>query len=84
MLSGTSEQPLLYLRRYWLHERQVASEVLQRTAASQSVNEALARKWLDDPVKREGFLDWAIEECKRERTPQYTRAWRKDPLEVNP
>jgi len=40
----------------------------------------LARKWLDDPTNREGFLDAAVEMVKAERTPQYTRAWRKDPL----
>lgn len=47
VLGGTAQAPLLYLRRYWLHERQVASEVLQRTAASQTVDEGLARHWLD-------------------------------------
>jgi exodeoxyribonuclease V alpha subunit len=47
VLSSTASQPLLYLRRYWLHERQVASEVLQRTAASQPVDEVVARQWLD-------------------------------------
>ncbi len=46
VLSGTAAQPLLYLRRYWLHECQVASEVLQRTAASQPVDEAVVREWL--------------------------------------
>ncbi len=47
VLGGSATEPLLYLRRYWLHERQVAAEVLQRTAASQTVNEDLARHWLD-------------------------------------
>ena len=47
VLGGTETEPLLYLRRYWLHERQVAAEVLHRTAASQQVDEALARRWLD-------------------------------------
>ena len=44
----------------------------------------MARRWLDDPVNREGFLDQAVEWVKDERQPQYTRAWRKDPLEVSP
>ncbi len=47
VLGGTPAQPLLYLRRYWLHERQVARSVLERTAASQPVDEDLARQWLD-------------------------------------
>ncbi|MDO8777990.1 MAG: exodeoxyribonuclease V subunit alpha [Burkholderiaceae bacterium] len=47
VLGGTLDEPLLYLRRYWLHECQVAGEVLQRTAASQDVDEGLARQWLD-------------------------------------
>lgn len=47
VLSGTPTEPLLYLRRYWLHERQVACEVLQRSAASQTLDEGLARQWLD-------------------------------------
>ena len=45
----------------------------------------LAEKYLDDPINREGFLDFAIEMVKRERSPQFTRAWEKDPLgQVNP
>jgi len=44
----------------------------------------LARQWLEDPVNREGFLSWAIDQVKAERTPAHTRAWRKDPLEVTP
>jgi exodeoxyribonuclease V alpha subunit len=47
VLSSSLDEPLLYLRRYWLHEREVACEVLQRTAASQIVDEVLARQWLD-------------------------------------
>ena len=53
VLSSSLDEPLLYLRRYWLHEREVACEVLQRTDASQIVDEVLARQWLDrlfDPV----------------------------------
>lgn len=47
VLSGTATEPLLYLRRYWLHERQVAQEALQRTAVCQVVDEIKARGWLD-------------------------------------
>ena len=42
----------------------------------------LARRWLDDPINREGFLDQAIEWVKAERTPAHTQAWR-DPLRLN-
>ena len=70
VLGGTATEPLLYLRRYWLHECQVASEVLQRTAASQTVDEALAHQWLDRlfdptanvaPVSKE--VDWQKLAC---------------------
>lgn len=47
VLGGCAEEPLLYLRRYWLNELQVAKEVLQRSACSQTVDESLAAKWLD-------------------------------------
>jgi exodeoxyribonuclease V alpha subunit len=47
VLDGTAEEPMLYLRRYWLNEERVAEEVLQRSATSQSVDEPLAAKWLD-------------------------------------
>ena len=47
VLGGTVEEPLLYLRRYWLHEREVAAQVLRRTAGSQAVDEGLAARWLD-------------------------------------
>jgi exodeoxyribonuclease V alpha subunit len=55
VLSGSAQTPLLYLRRYWLHERQVAGDVVQRSAASQAVDETRARQWLDrlfDPADR--------------------------------
>jgi exodeoxyribonuclease V alpha subunit len=47
VLSGTDEEPLLYLRRYWCHEQQVANEILQRCASTVEVDEPLAAKWLD-------------------------------------
>ncbi len=46
VLGGTKNAPLLYLRRYWLYELQVAREVLQRTAATQTVDQAKAEQWL--------------------------------------
>lgn len=33
----------------------------------------LAQKYLDDPVNREGFLDFAIQAVKDEREPQFSR-----------
>lgn len=70
VLSGSADQPLLYLRRYWLHERQVADEVLQRTAGRQPVDEALARQWLDrlfdapgDVAAAPSELDWQKLAC---------------------
>jgi len=47
VLCNAEEYPLLYLRRYWLHEQQVAQQILQRCACSQSVDEPLAAQWLD-------------------------------------
>ena len=46
VLGGTPEAPLLYLRRYWGYEQQVAQAVAQRAAAQQDVDEAAARAWL--------------------------------------
>ena len=37
----------LYLRRYWIHERRIAAQVLQRGAAVDPVDEPAARQWLD-------------------------------------
>lgn len=70
VLSGTPTEPLLYLRRYWLHERQVACEVLQRTAACQPLDEMRARQWLDrlfDPAEstlvNAAEVDWQKLAC---------------------
>ncbi len=70
VLGGTAAEPLLYLRRYWLHECQVAAEVLHRTAASQTVDEVLAHQWLDrlfDPTINEATaskeVDWQKLAC---------------------
>jgi hypothetical protein len=53
VLSGTPAAPLLYLRRYWLQEQQLALALWQRAAQHSAVDEAAARQWLDrlfDPV----------------------------------
>ena len=70
VLGGTSEQPLLYLRRYWLHEQQVARIVLERSVSSQAIDEALARQWLgrlfDSADDQDGSLaevDWQKLAC---------------------
>ena len=47
VLSLAEGEPLLYLRRYWLHEQQVAQQLQERCASSQTVNESLAAQWLD-------------------------------------
>ena len=47
VLAGTADAPLLYLRRYWLQEQQLAQAVAQRAAHPTPVDEALARQWLD-------------------------------------
>ncbi|MDD4947628.1 MAG: exodeoxyribonuclease V subunit alpha [Gallionella sp.] len=70
VLGGTATDPLLYLRRYWLHECQVAAEVLHRSAASQTVDEGLAHQWLNrlfDPTGNEApeskEVDWQKLAC---------------------
>ena len=70
VLGGTTAQPLLYLRRYWLHEQQVAGNVLARTSSSQTVDEGLARQWLnrlfDSEVQADGHVmevDWQKMAC---------------------
>jgi exodeoxyribonuclease V alpha subunit len=70
VLGGTEAQPLLYLRRYWLHEQQVSQQILQRCASSQAVNEPLAAKWLDrlfdageKPADAETEVDWQKLAC---------------------
>jgi exodeoxyribonuclease V alpha subunit len=47
VLSQAGSEPLLYLRRYRLHEQQVAQQIRQRCASSQTVDEPLAAQWLD-------------------------------------
>ncbi len=57
VLAGTPAAPLLYLRRYWLQEQQLASALWQRAAQHSAVDEAAARQWLDrlfDPASPGG------------------------------
>jgi exodeoxyribonuclease V alpha subunit len=70
VLSGTEDDPLLYLRRYWLHEQRVAHAILQRCASSQDVDESLASIWLgrlfdvgDKPPTEGKEVDWQKLAC---------------------
>ncbi len=69
VLCGTLEQPLLYLRRYWLHEQRVAHELQARTAFRQSVDEHRVRQWLDQLFDSTGTepataeMDWQKLAC---------------------
>lgn len=48
LAASQSAQPLLYLRRYWDHERTVAGHILQRSqAAAVALDEPAARQWLE-------------------------------------
>ncbi|WP_306545185.1 exodeoxyribonuclease V subunit alpha [Malikia spinosa] len=77
VLGGTRAAPLLYLRRYWVYEQQVASAITERAARLQPVDRALARQWLDrmftpqpiepieptDPSQAEPRTDWQKIAC---------------------
>lgn len=54
--------------------------IRERILEDESLFQRLAKTWLDDPIQREGFLDWGIEQVKKERAPKYTKGWQKDPL----
>ncbi len=47
VLAGTVDGPMLYLRRYWIYEQQVSTQIAQRAARTQAVDLAAARAWLD-------------------------------------
>lgn len=48
LAASDSDQPLLYLRRYWGHERTVASHIMQRSQTHHvALDEPAARQWLD-------------------------------------
>jgi exodeoxyribonuclease V alpha subunit len=69
VLINDAPEPLLYLRRYWLHEQQVAKHLLQRTKSCQPVDEKLARQWLDrlfdqtDSPAQDNRIDWQKLAC---------------------
>ncbi|MDH4478757.1 MAG: exodeoxyribonuclease V subunit alpha [Rhodoferax sp.] len=72
VLAGTGAAPLLYLRRYWLQEQQLAHAVGQRAGQQTPVDEAAARRWLDrlfDPASPGAALtsahpmDWQKMAC---------------------
>ena len=66
VLGGTPEAPLLYLRRYWVHEDQVAAHIGQRVARFDAVDIALARVWLDRLFDRPAAaddVDWQKVAC---------------------
>ncbi|MEY4694536.1 MAG: hypothetical protein RLZZ95_985, partial [Pseudomonadota bacterium] len=47
VLGGTPDKPLLYLRRHWVYEQQVAHAVAERAKPLPDVDTAAARFWLD-------------------------------------
>jgi len=67
VLAGTPQAPLLYLRRYWLQEQQLAQALAQRSATRSEVDWSAARHWLDrlfgtppgaQAQGAEGGMDW--------------------------
>ena len=65
VLAGPVDAPLLYLRRYWQFEQQVAEQLRLRAAEPVAVDEALARHWLDrlfEPTPA-GTCDWQKLAC---------------------
>ena len=57
VLDETGEQPRLYLRRYWNHERAIAAAVRLRTAQPIVVDVPRARAWLDQLFDRAAPAD---------------------------
>jgi exodeoxyribonuclease V alpha subunit len=58
VLGGEQQVPLLYLRRYWVYEQQVAQAVKARAAEQYPVDQALTRRWLDrlfPPAEEQGI-----------------------------
>jgi len=47
VLGGPAPAPLLYLRRYWDYERQVAQQITRRSTAQLAVETAQVQDWLD-------------------------------------
>lgn len=58
LAAAQTAQPLLYLRRYWDHERVVAAHILARSQAhGTALDEGAARQWLDT------FFPAATQDC---------------------
>ena len=66
VLAGAAAAPMLYLRRYWIYEQQVATQIAQRAARVQEVDLPAARAWLDrlfDGPARAQDCDWQKVAC---------------------
>ena len=66
VLAGAADEPMLYLRRYWIYEQQVATQIAQRAARVQPVDLPAARAWLDrlfDGAAPAQDCDWQKVAC---------------------
>ena len=66
VLGGTPQQPLLYLRRYWIYEEQVTTTLADCTAEVLPVDTGMARAWLDRlfPARQAAAgVDWQKAAC---------------------
>ncbi|WP_408642972.1 exodeoxyribonuclease V subunit alpha [Acidovorax bellezanensis] len=66
VLGGSAQEPLLYLRRYWDYERQVAAQITARSTAALAVDGPTTRDWLGKlfPAAPEpGTCDWQRLAC---------------------
>ena len=65
-LGGTRQMPLLYLRRYWIYEEQVAEVLHSCTAGVLTVDLDRARAWIDrlfPGPKKDPDVDWQKAAC---------------------
>ena len=53
----------LYLRRYWVDEQRVATQVSRRVSHHVPVDEAVARRWLDALFPPDDTFDWQKFAC---------------------
>lgn len=63
VLGGPAQAPLLYLRRYWDYERQVAQQITQRSTAQLAVEGAKVQQWLDRMFAAAHGFDWQRLAC---------------------
>lgn len=65
VLGGSIQEPLLYLRRYWVYEQQVAQAVGKRLQTQRAVDVSSARPWLDRlfPQATANSTDWQKIAC---------------------